>query len=413
MKQLKYFINKKTVLLTAVFCLPLFLSAQKEPKKNNITIDFGSGLNFSLNHGDYQFNLGGFIQPTFVNEKTTGLDAKNKFNSKRSFLQFSGKAIKEKVSFLVQLDYSKSAPLMDAWVAYHPHKSTTITVGQKQSFLNNREMIFREDKLQLTSRSFLSKNLSNTGREFGVFIKSKFGNSFGIAPMFAVTSGDGRNSFGNSSKDADLGGLKIGGRLDVYPLGYFKEGNDNLTTDLGREETLKIVVGSAFSKNNGVSDSKGEGHGNFLLYNANGSHNLPDYSQIYIDFLLKYQGFSVLGEYANTSASNLNKTYTDKDGKELLIPTQISEYLFLGNSFNIQTGYVTKKGFSFDARYESTTPEFKTNGNSLLKDSSAFSLGISKYFDNNNLKIQTSYTNRSIASGNKMSQIEVLVQIAF
>jgi len=385
----------------------------KSTARNNVDFNLGGGLNFSLNDGNYQFNLGGFVQPSFKSSKTDGSERENEYNSRRSYLQFSGNAVKEKVSFLFQLDYSLTEPLLDAWLAYHPYKFLTIAVGQKQTFLNNREMMFREDRLQFTNRSFLSNNFSNTGRELGVFVSSKFGNSFGIAPMFAITSGDGRNSFGENSRDADLGGVKYGGRLDLYPLGFFKEGNDLTSTDLLHEEKLKFVVGAAASKNTGASNAVGEGHGNYILYDVNGVNNYPDYTQIYIDILFKYQGFSLLGEYANTSASNIDITYVNENATTVLAPTQISEFLALGESFNIQAGYVTLSGFSFDVRYENTNPEFFNNVNSVIKNGSAYTFGLSKYFIGNSLKVQTSYTNINQDIGLESNQFDVLFQISF
>jgi hypothetical protein len=383
-------------------------------QKNKTVFVLGNGLNFSFDGGNYKFNIGGFIQPAFLYEQVSGLDAENEFNSKRSFLQFSGEAKKEKVSFLFQLDYSLSEPMLDAWVAYHPTKNSSITLGQKQSFLNNREMIYREDRLQFNNRSFLSETLSNTGREFGVFVESRFGKNFGIVPMIAVTSGDGRNSFGANSRDSDIGGVKYGGRLDLYPLGYFKAGNDLTSTDLGREESLKFVIGGAASQNKGASNANGEGHGDFLLFDVEGKNNLPDYTQVYIDFLMKYQGFSVLAEYANTTASNIDQTYIDMDATQILVPQQISEFLYLGDSYNIQAGYVTVSGMSFDVRYESANSEFENDTNSALQDMDSFTFGVSKYFFNDNsLKIQTAYTSLNPSVGSKTTQVELMVQIAF
>lgn len=413
MKRLQNFNHVKNICTLLLFCITFLIQAQENDEKNKANFNLGSGLNFSFNEGDYKFNLGGFIQPSFLSEKVSGFDAENEFNSKRSFLMFSGKAKKEKVSFLIQLDYSLSEPLLDAWLAYHPTESITITVGQKQSFVNNREMIYREDRLQFNNRSFLSQTLSNTGREFGLFVESRFGESFGIVPMVAITSGDGRNSFGSDSRDSDLGGVKIGGRLDVYPLGYFKEGNDFTSTDLGREETLKFVIGAAASQNNGASNATGEGHGDFLLYDVNGNDNLPDYSQVYVDFLLKYQGFSLLAEYANTSATNLDQAYLDENATQILAPQQISEFLFLGDSFNAQAGYVTLGGFSFDVRYETASPEFENYTDSILQDMNAFTFGVSKYFNNNALKLQAAYTTVNPSIGSNVNQFELLFQIAF
>ena len=406
---------KKVASLIVFFCISILINAQESEEKNEANFNLGSGLNFSFNEGNYQFNLGGFVTPTYSYSKVSGSDSENTFNARNAFLILSGKAIKEKVSFLVQTDYSQSQPLLDAWLAYHPTESITITFGQKQTFVNNREMTYREDRLQFTDRSLLSQTLSNTGREFGMFIESKFkvGNKFGIAPMIAVTSGDGRNSFGSDSRDSDLGGLKIGGRLDLYPLGYFTEGNDLFSADLAHEKELKFVIGAAVSKNTGASNANGEGHGDFFLYNANGGDNLPDYSQAYIDVLLKYNGFSFLAEYANASAEGLDFVFTDVAATQILAPTQISEFLFLGDSYNMQAGYVTKSGFGFDLRYENATPEFESNSNSLLTDYSSFTLGLSKYFDNNNLKMQASLSSIDITNGNKQTVAEFLIQVVF
>lgn len=415
---------KKISLLIACFFVHMLLMAQEGREdqddsevedKNFASFELGSGLNFSFNEGNYQFNIGGFIQPSYKYNKFKDMDTNNNFNSKRTFLIFQGIAVKEKVSFLVQTDYSRNEPLMDAWVAYHPTESLTITLGQKQTFVNNKEMTFREDKLQFTDRSFLSQTLSNTGREFGVFVESKFqlGKQFGIAPMVALTSGDGRNSFGNDSRDTDLGGLKIGGRLDVYPLGYFTNGNEGFSADLMHEESLKFVIGAAASKNSGVSSANGEGHGDFFLFDTDGNVNLPDYSQVYIDLLLKYKGFSFLGELANASANGIGVVYVDETTSTILAPQQISEYLYLGDSYNFQLGYVTKKGLSFDVRVETLRSEFENYIPSLLPNSDSYTFGLTKYFKNNNLKMQASITSVNFEDMNNQTIGEFLVQIVF
>jgi len=404
---------KKITLLIVFLSIAFIAPAQEKADKNTASFELGSGLNFSFNEGDYQFNLSGFIQPAYNYSRAAETDSENEFNSKSSFLIISGKAVNEKVSFLIQTDYSRSEPLLDAWVAYHPFKNTVITVGQKQSFVNNRAMTYREDRLQLSDRSMLSQTFSNTGREFGLFLETKFGDRIGIVPMLAVTSGDGRNSFGSDSRDGDIGGLKIGGRLDLYPAGYFSEGNDLFSADLAHEETPKFVIGAAFSTNEGASSSTGEGHGDFFLYDADGNESLPDYSQLYLDFLLKYKGFSLLAEYVDASAKHLDLAYTDENASTILIPTQISEFLVLGESYSIQTGYVTKKGLSFDLRYESVTPEFDSNTASILGDTNSYTFGVTKYFDNNNLKMQASFSKIEPSIGTHQSFGEFLIQILF
>lgn len=387
--------------------------SESETERNFANYNLGSGLNFSFNEGDYLFNLTGFIQLGYLNESIEGMEDVNQFRSKRTFLQFDGAALKEKVSFFVQLDFSQSNPLMDAWMAYHPIEEVKISFGQKQTFVNNREMFYREDRLQFVNRSFLSQNLSQTGREFGVFVESQFDvGGIGLAPMAALTSGDGRNSFGQDSRDSDIGGLKIGGRLDIYPLGFFKPGNDLTSVDLEREDQLKFVLGIAGSQNNGASGAVGESHGNFFLYDENGNNSLPDYRQLYTDILMKYKGFSFLAEYANTTATGIDKIYIDEATTQLLAPQQISEFLALGDSYNLQLGYLLKSGFSFDLRYESASPEFDMNPGSILGEYTATTFGLSKYFFKNALKVQASYSNLNPEVGEKINQFELIFHIA-
>lgn len=381
----------------------------------NIDTDFalGSGLNFNFNEGAYQFKLSGFIQPSYRVEAGDHRKPDHYFNAKRAYLSFSGKMAKEKISFLIQNDFSRRDALLDAWVAYSPYDFLTVSAGQKQTFTNNREMTFFEDKLQFAERGLFSTELSNTGREFGVFIETKFGNSsFSIMPKIAITSGDGINSFGSDSRDVDKGGLKYGARLDILPLGDFKPGNDGYIADLLHEDTLKILAGGAFSYNNGASNSVGEGHGNFLFYNYKREQQFPDYTKIYADILFKYKGFSLLAEYANASASALEGSYTNDAATVLLYPGQISQFLVLGDALNLQLGYVTTSGYSLDLRYEQLTPEFENHAGSLLTDTKAYSLGLAKYFKGNNLKLQGAVTSIDRNGTNQVIG-EVVLQVVF
>ena len=410
---------KKISFLIIIF-ITTFITAQ-ELSQNKTDFDFGNGVSLSFEDGDYNFSINGYIKPTYVyNEMTSIVDGgtinelNRQFKSKNSVLEISGNAKKEKVSFSIRMDYSLSNPLLEAWVGYHPSKSINVYFGQKNSFLNNREMIFNEDILQFTDRSLLSQNHTNSyGQEFGLFIETTFGEEFILSPKFAVTSGDGRNSFGEDSRDSDLGGVKFGARLDLYPFGNFSKGNEG-SVDLVGEQKLIMELGFAYSKNIGTSHRTGNGHGDIMFYDADGNNNLPDYEKIFIDLLLKYKGFSFLAEYADAAASGLNQTYTDTFN--LLIPQQISEYLVLGSSYNFQLGYIFQNDIGIDFRYEFSTPEFTNEinnsyENSILQDFENMSLGISKYFDNNNLKIQVGVSSIKYFYGDETTIAELVCQI--
>lgn len=405
---------KKLLIISTVLLLSVSIFAQN---KVHGKADFrlGNGLDIQLNDGDYSFNIGGFIQSDMQYIKPDGAKAENRFGIKYGFFSLGGNAAKEKVSFLLQLDFANNSPLMDAWIAYQPLDFLKISAGQKQTFTNNREMTLFESNLSMNDRSLLSRTLSNTGREFGLFVESEFliGN-IGIQPQIAVTSGDGRNSFGSSSIDVDFGGLKYGGRLDICPLGLFTKGNDKIGADIAHEELPKIKIGAAGSYNTGVSNKIGEGHGDFFLYKNDGTTKLPDYRKVYADVMFKYQGFSLLAEYANSTATRLKGLRPVKDVDLELVPGQISSYLYLGDSYNIQLGYALKNGFALDARYTKVKPEFD-NAISSMKETNEYDVTVSKYFIDNRVKIQggVSYLDYPKSDIGKNLQAELLFQVIF
>ncbi len=403
----------KTIVAAFLFLFGFNAIAQVKIKTESKEFQLGDGLRFNVNDGDYKFMIGGFIQGVYQYDKTDGLVANNYMNAKNAYLTISGSMLKEKVSFLLQNNFSNGRSLLDAWVAYAPISNLKISFGQKQTFTNNREMTFFEDKLQFVDRGVFSSKYSDTGREFGVFLESQFGiDDFIIKPKFAITSGDGLNSFGANSTDVDQGGLKYGGRIDILPLGKFKEGNDGYIADLKHEDQLKILLGAAYSYNIGASNKVGEGHGEFILYDNTGKVKLPDYRKFYEDILFKYKGFSLLGEYVNTTATSLKSSFLDLGASRPLYLTEISEYLVLGDGYNVQVGYVTKSGYSLDLRYEKLNQEFDNNA-SILLDQEAYTLGLTKYFKGNNLKIQSSVSENNAdqfnASNSSIQKIKTII----
>ena len=402
----------KTIVTALLFLIGFTAIAQVNIKSQSKEFQLGDGLRFNVNDGEYKFNISGFMQATYKYEKTEGAVANNYMNANNTYLSISGSLFNEKLSFLLQNNYSNSKALLDAWMAYTPVKNLKITFGQKQTFTNNREMTFYEDKLQFADRGIFSSKFSDTGREFGVFLESEFGNdNFIIKPKFAITSGDGLNSFGASSIDVDQGGLKYGGRIDMLPLGDFKEGNDGYIADLKHEDKLKILAGTAFSYNVGASNKVGEGHGDFVFYDKNAKVKSPDYRKWYGDILFKYKGFSFLAEYLNTSASNLEGSFLSAGATTPLLLTEISQYLVLGNGYNLQTAYVTKSGYSLDLKYEKLNKEFENN-DSLLLNQEAYTLGFTKYFKGNNLKIQSAVTSTNVEKV-KTVTAQLSVQVVF
>lgn len=415
----------KKLIITTIILLSISYVFSQESERNNANFSLGDGISFSFNEGDYEFNIYGFIKPTYIfnDEKIYTADGEysnvfRQFKSQNSNLFFTGFAKDEKLSFTIQMDYSSSNPLVEAFIGYHLNEKTTLYFGQMQVSHNNLEMVHNEDQLRFTNRGILSQTYTENGEEFGLFFETSFGNQFVVNPTLAVTSGDGRNSFGEDSRDSDKGGVKFGSRINILPFGDFSIGNRISTVDLMHEEKPKVQIGVAYSKNMGASNQVGDGHGDFILYDNSGDELFPDYSQLFFDLNLKYKGFSLVLEYADAFASGLDQIYTDPNAFNLLIPQQISEYLVVGDSQGIQFGYFTKNGISVDFIYESLNPEFDSYESSVLRKSSNMGVGISKYLAGNNLKIQaslfkTAYENLNNLDDDEFMSGSFMVQIAF
>ncbi len=425
---------KKLVLIMLIFSFfasfsqdELIINDAVYEKNNNYDFILGNGINFSFDDDKHVFGIGGMAQSRYlhVNPLDSILNPTNYLSIKRSYFNMNGKLNNGLFTFLIQTNFSESFPLLDAWAGYHPSDNISFFFGQKLSPINNLSMQIMEYDLQFASRNYLSQNFSNFGREFGFFFESKFtlGN-LGIKPFLALTSGDGINSFGENSLDSDQGGFKYGGRLNIYPMGFFKTNNEYRGHDLLKEDNLKLMIGAASSLNIGASHKVGEGHynqdlisdGTFMFYNADSTqeNKLPNYLKNNIDVLAKFKGLNLLFEYVNTAAYNLQGTAINTSGT-LLDTTEISEFLVLGNAYNVQLGYLFKNDLSIDLRWGQSFKEFSFNENSILKNYDNMAFGISKYFSNRAVKTQLMARYLNFYENPEFNQlsIEILFQIKF
>ena len=424
---------KKIISIISLFAIITTVHAQESnqdisasfDKNNDYTYNLGSGILFNFDDSTHMFQIGGMSQPRFLNSRVndTTLDPGNYFGIKRSYFSLNGSLNKGMFSFLIQTNFSDSYPLLDAWAGYHPNKNVSIYFGQRMSPFNNLSMQIMEYNLQFASRNYLSQNFTESGREFGLFIESKFSiGNIGFKPILAITSGDGKNSFGVLSSDTDQGGLKYGGRLNIYPFGFFKENNEFIGHDTYKEKSHKLMFGFSSSLNQGASHEIGEGHyfqdlppnGTFMFFDTIGNRKLPNYLKNYVDILYKYKGFNILFEYVNTAAYNLQGTSLNSTGSLLLEPTQISQYLVLGNAFNIQGGYLFKSDWSIDLKFGRSYYEFEQTY-SILQNYDSMGAGITKYFSNRAVKTQlmASYVNFPSLENQNILGLECLLQIKF
>ena len=375
---------------------------------------FGEGLRFTADEG-HKIRISGYVQPYAESKQYTEADANesmNRFRMRRLRLRMDGVLPNERFSYRFQVDLSGASEvgdsessnnyLLDAYVSYNITNRIKLSFGQRSTYTDNRELFMSSRTLQLVERSRLTSAFSSI-REFGFFAQGNFrtgGGSY-LKPYFVLTNGDGSNAF-----DKDHGGLKVGGRIDFLPFGLFTNLGQFRQADVMRELIPKIVIGVKYSKNNGMSSRRGRESGSILYLNDANEESLPDYTKYGADFMIKYKGFSMLGEYIKTEADvpkditqrlrNNGSTSTTFDVNGIQdVENYVKGRMMLGTAYNIQLGYLFKNGFSVDGRYtqlEADDNSFLNNG-TFYNRPEYYTIGLGKYLARNyGAKIQASYT---------------------
>lgn len=406
----------KFYLLCIFIAIGIVGSAQNPiPNKYNL----GEGFTFTDKEKS-SLTITGYIQPSMevrsYPEDSIG-DSYARFRIRRLRVRLSGDLPKYKISYRFQAELSGSAEvgeeagsaLFDAWVAYTPVKFLEIKFGQSSNATENREMLMSSNALQLPERSRLTSAFA-VPREFGLFVSSdlRLANDFFIEPSLSVTNGDGPNVFTN-----DHGGFKYGGRLDIMPFGKFVNLGRFRQGDMVRELTPKLIFGFTYSYIKGVSSRRGEASGTILYLDEKLNESLPDYTKMGVDFLFKYRGFSLLGEWmqGNASVPNEIKYRVRNDGSissSFLVngvedmPNYVKSRMILGSVYNIQGGYIIKRNISLDARYTNFDPATYSflNNPTIYNRPKYYTIGLTKFFSKRyGVKVQASFTYVDVGSG--------------
>ena len=378
-----------------------------ESRKEGTSYQFGDGVHFQYNENNYHLAINGYTRISFSDrqaESKSGPATENSYRIEEGRVSIGANAVREKISFFLEFNIANFYPIDEAWISFHLLPNILyLSVGQKHTFTNNRVHYSPESKIQLTKRSPLSEKLTSTGREFGLFLEAiaRGKQNWVVKPSFAITTGDGRNSFGGNFTDPNVGALKYGTRLDILPLGEFARQGDYYAADTSHEEKPKLALGLAYSINQGASDPRGEGRATIQLYDA-GSLNAastayPDYTKLYFDFLAKYRGFSFLLEYATTKVSSSKVFYSSfgAEATNVISARELPSYYALGTALNLQFSYIFKNGSAISFFYTDIRPE-QEEGLSLssrLQRGSWYTIGFSQYFTKKlNSKFSMSYT---------------------
>ncbi len=375
------------------FAFLFFLNANSQKISD---AKFGKGLfNFVAKDSSFSLKLGAraqFLSTTEwdINDGDFG-SVENNFSIRRSRLKLEGFAFTPKLKYKIELGLSNrdiagasqfnrntNRIILDAVVKWNFHKNLTLWVGQTK-LPGNRERVVSSGNLQFVDRSLLNSRF-NIDRDIGLQLRHHFNLSenFIIREAFAISQGEGRNV-----TEGNLGGHQYTARVEFLPLGAFTKGGDySSSSDLDREPKPKLSVGVVYDFNNNAVRERSN-LGGILFDFGNGEFFETNINTIFVDAVFKYRGFSFSGEFADRDADD--PIAVDVSG------TPNGNFVEVGNSLNLQAGYLFKSNWEVAGRYTSINLNENITGRDLQQQ---YTLGVSKFIVGHKLKVQSdiSYT---------------------
>jgi phosphate-selective porin OprO/OprP len=355
---------------------------KKSKLKNLPYFSSKAGLGFAVPDSSYSMNIRFRMQNRVLMNTVSDEDfapASWEARVRRARLSFTGHVVNPKISYYLQLSFSRgdmdwsdadasklnTSPnvVRDAVVYYKPSKNLQFGLGQTK-LPGNRQRMVSSGALQFYDRSIVNANFT-TDRDFGIFMNHNFtmGKKFTVVTKLAVSNGEGRNSvIGNA-------GLAYTGRVELLPFGTFTDNGDYFEGDLAREEKPKISLAGAYHFNDMAVRTAGQ-LGKDLM--GERSYNL------YIaDFLFKFRGFALSSEYIRR----------DTEGSPVVMGTDNKARTILtGDGINTQISYCTKKMWEVALRHSLLSPHCEVI--SSYNEIEQYGLGLSKYVNKHKLKVQ-------------------------
>lgn len=314
-------------------------------------------------------------------------EANLNFIVRRARLKFGGFAFTPKLKYKMELGlsnrdisgastYNKNTPryILDAVIMWNFHENFELWAGQTK-LPGNIERVVSSANLQLIDRSLLNSKF-NIDRDMGVQLrhKTKWSGNFITREKFSISQGEGRNiTVGN------LGGLQYTSRLELLPFGEFSSKGDYSQGDLKREKSIKAMFGFTHDINNNAVKNRSN-MGSYMTQ-SNGGLFETDITTVFIDGVIKYNGFALTGEYASRNADTIEAL--EADGI-----TKTGAVVGAGSAINFQGSYLLKNNVEMTLRY--TNVDFKEV--TRLSDLQQITYGISKYVVGHSLKIQADLT---------------------
>lgn len=353
---------------------------------------FGEGLRYTSKDSTFGIKASFRFQTLFAGNwqiQNDDLYDIGQFNSnfliRRARLKFDGFAYSPKLTYKVELGlsnrdldhggasyYGEGGNLvLDAYLKWNFYKDFSIKAGQFK-VAGNRDRLVSSANMQFVDRSALNSKFT-LDRDIGASLHYDkiLGNQFGLHLTASLTQGDGRNII-----SGNRGGYQTTFKAEIMPFGEFTNKGAYVGGDIYREQKPKLAVAVTVDKNGKASRSRGN-RGNFLPLDA----EFKDLYTGFVDFMFKYKGVSVMGEYALRRTRDNNRNVQDQLGNN------VGLYEF-GSAINLQTGYLFNNNYEIAARYTQTT---SLSDIYSAPHTTYYTLGASKYIKGHNLKVQTDF----------------------
>jgi phosphate-selective porin OprO/OprP len=288
---------------------------------------------------------------------------------RRARLVFDGHVYSKKLTYLLQINFSKrdldedntgvNHILRDAMIWYEAWKGMKIGLGQGK-LPGNRQRMISSVALEFTDRS-IANNAYNLDRDAGLFAyQSLMIGKIGVNFKTALTSGEGRNA-GISDK-----GLATTGRIEILPFGNFTGNNDMTEADIEVEKKPKLCIAAVAHYNDLAKKTMGQ-TGAILPTQR--------YLHAYMaDVLFKYYGFAFSSEYLYRGVNNPFMNF-NKQG-----------YFVKGDGINTQMSYCFENNTNIAFRYAVTRPDSLLAN--LVPHQKQYGMCVSKFINHHKIKIQ-------------------------
>ena len=366
----------------------LFIGLQTVNSQEISDTKFGKGMiNFVAKDSSFSVKFAPRIQSRFESKWNYDGDAYEaselNFLVRRARLKFDGFAVTPKLKYKIELGlsnrdisganvFNRNTPryILDAVVMWNFYQNFELWAGQTK-LPGNIERVVSSANLQLIDRSLLNSRF-NIDRDMGIQLrhKSKLGSTFVTREKFSISQGEGRNI-----TEGNEGGLQYTTRLELLPFGEFASKGDYSQGDLKRENSLKTMIGFTYDYNrNAVKNRSNLGS---YMFRADGSLFETDITTLFVDTMIKYSGFSLMGEYAYRMADKIEAT--EMDG------SKTGAVVGAGSAVNIQSSYLFKNNVEMVVRYTALDFEPITR----LSDLKQLTFEVSKYVVGHSLKVQT------------------------